>query len=238
MPKPGTSERQDESPSPREHPIAWYRQSTHPAVVFSRDLLTGIGLVVLLAVLLFAVSGVWPPLVAVESGSMDPHINKGDLVLVVDTDRYTPAAATADGIVTYETGTETGHKQFGNPGSVIVFQPDGSDGTPIIHRAHLYVEEGDNWVQRADQSYLGGASTCEETPFCPAPYDGYVTKGDANAGYDVVQGQTALVKAEWVRGKAAARIPYLGCLRLAFQPGPGCWQSVGPTEARVLELIE
>ncbi len=236
MPESGTSERQDEGPSPRDHPIAWYRQSTHPAVVFSRDLLTGITLVVVLAFVLFAVSGVWPPLVAVESGSMEPHISKGDLVLVVDSGRYAPATATGDGIVTHERGVETGHEQFGSAGSVIVFRPDGTDGTPIIHRAHLYVEEGDNWVERADESYLAGATSCEEAPFCPAPYDGYVTKGDANAAYDVVQGQTALVKPEWIRGKAAARIPYLGCLRLAFQPGPGCWQSLGPTEARAAGL--
>ncbi len=222
MPRPDRSDSDEESLNPTEQPLRWYRESTHWAVTLSRDLLTGIAIVLVLATLLFTISGVWPPLVAVESGSMDPHIKQGDLVLVVDTDRYASDIATADGVVPRDIGAEAGHQQFDEPGSVIVFRPDGGYGTPVIHRAELYVEEGEKWVDRADPAYLGGRTTCEAVPDCPAPYDGYVTKGDANAGYDVIQGQTALVKPEWIQGKAAYRIPYLGCLRLAFEPGESC----------------
>lgn len=39
------------------------------------------------AATLFAVSGVWPPMVAVESGSMAPSLRTGDLVVASATDR-------------------------------------------------------------------------------------------------------------------------------------------------------
>lgn len=177
--------------------------------------------------LLFAVSGVWPPLVAVESGSMEPNMQKGDLVVIVDNERYADDLATQHGIVTREAGTTGGHESFNEPGNVIVFRPDGGSGTPIIHRAEFFVEEGEDWASRADSQYLD-AETCEDLPVdardsCPAPHDGYVTKGDDNSGYDPIQGQSNVVKPEWIQGKAVVRVPYLGCIRLALEPGEGCW---------------
>jgi|APHM01.1.fsa_nt_gi Signal peptidase I len=60
---------------------------------FLRELVTSVGTVLLVGALLFAASGVWPPLVAVESGSMEPHMSKGDLVFVADNGRYAPGEA-------------------------------------------------------------------------------------------------------------------------------------------------
>ncbi len=216
---PGEGQSQaDAIPAPTDRPVQWYLQSTHWAVVFSRDLVTGMAIVGVIAALVFAASGVWPPLVAVESDSMEPNIQKGDLVLVVDTDRYVGPGATDDGIVPQAEGAETGYNTFNKPGNVIVFQPDGGAGTPIIHRATLHVQEGEDWTDRANISYLGGVTDCTAVPDCPAPYDGYVTKGDNNAGYDIVQGQSGMVRSEWIIGKAAFRVPYLGYIRLAFEP--------------------
>lgn len=192
----------------------WYTETDHWAVQLATDVVVAVAIVLVLGAVLFAVSGVWPPFVAVESGSMAPNIQQGDLVFVVDTDRYVHEAAGADGIVTSDRPGD--HERFNNPGTVIVYEPE-STQTPIIHRAMYHVDAGEEWVDRADPDSLRGATTCAQTPACPAPHAGYITKGDDNEYYDVEQGQS-VIRPEWIHGKAAVRIPYLGYVRLALDP--------------------
>lgn len=199
--------------------LAWFRQSDSQWVAFLRETLVSVLLVLAVGFLLFAISGVWPPLVAVESNSMDPHLQKGDLVLVMAEDRLSPEFAAGDtGIVTAETGAAKDYNRFGGPGDVIVYQPYGSEtATPIIHRAHLYVEEGENWYDRADPDVIQ-ADSCAELGACPAPSDGFITKGDnptTNNYYDQERGISSVVEPEWVRGTATVRIPWVGWIRLA-----------------------
>ena len=202
--------------------VRWFLRTDDGRVVAVRDVLTGVAIVAVIGLVLFGISGVWPPLVAVESGSMEPNMHRGDLILVVDDDRFVGDGAIADtGVVTYENGAAGGHEKFNEPGDVIIFKPDGNEfQTPIIHRAYYWVEEGDNWVdEQADPAFVNGAS-CEEVATCPAEHDGFVTRGDANDAYDQVVGsyaETDVVKPEWVTGKAMLRIPYLGYVRLAFE---------------------
>lgn len=207
-------------PDPRDRPVRWYLNSEHWLVVASRDILTAFAIVGIIGLLIVGVSGVWPPLVAVESGSMEPNINEGDLVFVVDTDRFTHDAATEDGIVTRATGIDVGHEQFDQPGSVIIFQPEDETATPIIHRVEYQVSEGDEWVETADENYLGGKSCADLDDVCPAPTDGYITRGDNNPEYDQVYGgdqaEIGIVESDQIEGKAAIRVPYLGNLRLAL----------------------
>jgi signal peptidase len=199
-----------------DDPLSRFLHAETGALLFIREVLTSVAAVAMIGLLLFAVSGVWPPMVAVESGSMEPHMERGDLVFITEPDRFSPAFAHGDtGIVTYETGTAEGYSTFGVPGSVIVYRPPGSGGPPIIHRARLHVDEGENWVDRASPDYLP-STDCEQVPACPAPYDGFITKGDANAQYDQVSGIAPVVRSEWVHGIARVRVPYLGYVRLAF----------------------
>jgi signal peptidase len=189
--------------------------------LFVRDVTTSVLAVLLIGAYLFAISGVWPPMVAIESGSMEPQMNVNDLVFVMESERFQPAdAASGTGIVTARIGAETGYEQFGNSGDVIVFEPNGASGqTPIIHRAMFWVEEGENWVAIANESYLGGVDSCEQIRSCPAPHDGFITKGDNNGRYDQAGfGQSnEPVKPEWIVGTAEVRIPKLGWFRLRFQ---------------------
>ncbi|NHN43434.1 S26 family signal peptidase [Halorubellus sp. JP-L1] len=199
----------------------WFMNTHNGAVVLVRDVLSSVAAVAVIGLVLFAISGIWPPLVAVESGSMEPHMSKGDLVFIVDEDRYVPQSGVEDtGISTYESANAAnGYSKFGSQGDVVVYSPYGDDRrTPIIHRAQFYVEEGENWVEDADPAYLGGVDSCAEVPrdMCPAPYDGFITKGDANPTYDQVGDQSTIVKDEWVRGKAEVRVPLLGWIRLQF----------------------
>lgn len=183
---------------------------------FAWDVFIGIVIIALLVLVVFALSGVWPPFVAIESGSMEPNMNEGDLVFLVDADRYVSHSGAGDtGLITVEEGRESGHLAFGEPGHVVVFDLD-DGGVPIIHRLHLWVEAGENWYDRANPEYIGGASNCDELDDCPAPYDGFITKGDANQHYDQVNSNVGIVKPEWIEGRAAIRIPYLGELRLSL----------------------
>lgn len=182
-----------------------------------KDVLVGVGIVVVIVLVFFLISGVWPPFVAIESGSMEPHINQGDLVFLVQPDRLGPSEGVADtNLLTREAGLARGQVSFGEPGHVVVFKPNGGDDTPIIHRLHLWVDAGENWYDRADPAYVGSHRNCDELPNCPAPHSGFITKGDNNRAYDQVDGQTAVVKADWVEGRALVRLPYLGRLRVGL----------------------
>jgi signal peptidase len=181
-----------------------------------RELLTSAGAVLLVGLLLFGVSGVWPPMVAVESGSMEPHMHKGDLVFITEPGRYTPDAAHGStGVVTAETGADVGYRTFGGDGSVVVYDEPGQRGPPIIHRAQFYVEEGENWYDRTDPEFVS-ADDCSELLNCPAPHAGFITKGDANSRYDQASGIAAPVRPSWITGVARLRIPYLGWVRLGL----------------------
>jgi signal peptidase len=195
-------------------PIRRIATATGGPLLVIRETTLSVGAVVAVGLLLFAISGVWPPMVAVESGSMDPHMQKGDLVFITDTDRFAPDAAVNDtGVVTHETGSEVGYRKFGGYGSVVVYDDPGSGGPPVIHRAQFWVDAGENWYDRADPDHIS-ADSCESLPNCPAPHAGFVTKGDANGQYDQVNGISEPVKPEWIVGTARVRIPYLGWVRL------------------------
>jgi signal peptidase len=177
-----------------------FAESDHPVVSFARDLIWVVGVVAGIALLLFVVSGTWPAVVAIESESMVPNMNVGDLVFVVEENRFGE-------LRTWEEGEQTGYAKFADQpdlqgkvpfGDVIIYRPNGDDRVhPIIHRALLY-EEG-------------------------SPEGGYITKGDNNPvvdqntfypGIGVIQP----VKDEWIIGKAFFSIPLVGYLPLNILP--------------------
>ncbi|AEA47708.1 signal peptidase I [Archaeoglobus veneficus] len=138
-----------------------------------------------------AITGTWPFMVAVESGSMEPHMHRGDVIFLVSPERTK--------IVTWEEGKNMDYKSFGDYGDVIVYYPNGDKSrTPIIHRAMYWIEKGEK-MPNGD----------------PAPHSGYITKGDHNPIPD--QPRLSMpVKPEWIVGVAKFRIPYVGYLRLIF----------------------
>ncbi len=112
-------------------------------MLFLRDAGIALLFVVFILLAMFAYSGLWPPLVVVESNSMmhgddnTSHIgaiDTGDLVLVKKVNH-------AIDIITYVEGLSTGHKTYGDFGDVIIYEKGGSKtATPIIHRALIYLE--------------------------------------------------------------------------------------------------
>jgi signal peptidase len=116
-------------------------------VLFLRDAGMAVAFVALVLLVMFAYTGLWPPLVVVESNSMmhgddnTSHIgtiDTGDLVLVKKVD-------SAADVQTYVDGFVSGHRTYGDYGDVIVYKRSGSSaGTPIIHRAIIYLELNSN----------------------------------------------------------------------------------------------
>ncbi|MEM0351199.1 MAG: S26 family signal peptidase [Archaeoglobaceae archaeon] len=172
---------------------------------FIKDLVSTVLIVVVIIAAGIAITGCWPFMVAVESGSMQPNLMPGDVVILMHPSRV--------GIVTWEDGKERGYRSFGDYGDVIVFYPNGN-GKPIIHRAIAYVNEG----ERIPVLLKGELSYSDSI----AKISGYITQGDANR----ISDQLALVrfpggaerilpvKEEWIIGVAKFRIPLIGWLRL------------------------
>ncbi|WP_435119595.1 S26 family signal peptidase [Halolamina sp. C58] len=184
-------------------------------LMFAREMVTSMATVALVGLLLFAISGVWPPMVAVESGSMNPNMQKGDLIFVTEPGRFAPDAARGDtGVVTHRVGEEVGYKTFNDFGTVVIYER--RSGPPVIHRARFWVEDGENWYDEANKAWIEGADNCAEMDNCPAPHAGFITKGDNNAYYDQTRNIREPVKPEWLIGTARLRIPYLGWVRLGF----------------------
>lgn len=196
--------------------IREYRESTHPAVVFLRDILWVVCVVGGIALLLFAVSGTWPAVVAVESESMVPNMNVGDLVFVVAADRF-------GGLNPWEESIDEGYVSFGDYGDVIIYQPNGvSSVHPIIHRVRSWAEEG-AYVDRNTGEILTTSEGYQ------APHAGYITKGDNTetnqiidqAGYywgDSRVGAIEPVEEDWIVGKALFAIPLVGYIPLNILP--------------------
>ncbi|HLF05757.1 MAG TPA: S26 family signal peptidase [Thermoplasmata archaeon] len=172
------------------------------------ELLVAVILILLLLGPPFIYAGGWPPVVSVESPSMEHGspgvgtLDVGDLVII-------KRVASANDVVTYAEGRATGHSTFGEFGDVILFnRPAG--GSPIIHRAILWLDydqasgtwnapellglaNGRDW-SRSD----GGASPTRIPPGVELrllgvrtaggdiaialsqldPVDGFITKGD------------------------------------------------------------
>ncbi len=127
-------------------------------VLFVRDSLVALLIVGTILFAMFAYTGLWPPLVVVESNSMMHSedntsyigvIDTGDMVLVKDVDAV-------DDIETYVEGFVSGHRTYGDYGDVVVYNSGGDDsGTAIIHRAILYLlDNGDGTYSCEALQYL------------------------------------------------------------------------------------
>jgi len=126
-----------------------FRTSEHWAVSLARDILWMVAVVGGIALALFLVCGTWPAVVTIESESMVPHMNVGDLVFVVAPDRF-------GSLQTWEDGKVSGYKKYEDYGDVIIYRPNGvtdfwasigvlplSKQHPIIHRAMTWVDAGE-----------------------------------------------------------------------------------------------
>ena len=165
-----------------------------------REALLAGGLIAVLISVLVLMTGSWPPMVVIESNSMQHDengevgsIDAGDLVLVMTPERKD--------IITFVEATESGgdyegYESHGMPGAVIIYQKNGGSDTPVIHRALLEVVENTSggwdvpgttlrnvssisWTFDILCPYHGGAYDLRIEDWDPV-HSGYLTKGDNN----------------------------------------------------------
>ncbi len=110
-----------------------------------KDVAVSGSIVGIILLVLYLFSGVWPPMVVIESSSMmhgpDSQvgvIDTGDLTLVQKVDDRSDIVTYIE--ATCRTSTKYGFKEYGEYGSVIVYKKNGKAETPVIHRAMAWVE--------------------------------------------------------------------------------------------------
>jgi len=187
--------------------VKYFKESDSFLAGLLRDLIFVLTVVVIFASVSKVALGLYTPMVAVESGSMIPHIQIGDIIFVESIDRTE--------IITNEAGKKVNYSSFDEYGDVILYKPRGmEETTPIIHRAMYFVNE-------SEPMWPGGPL---------APHAGYITKGDnirTNAAYDQQGSISHLqpIKKEWVIGKARfGRVPLLGCISLIPRGNFACFK--------------
>jgi signal peptidase len=103
--------------------------------------LASIAVVAIIILSLYLYTGNWPPMVVVESNSMQhgPNdvlgvVNTGDIVLV-------KSESVPSDIMTYVDSEVTGYATYGEPGDVLLYYPNGvSSDVPVIHRAIVWLD--------------------------------------------------------------------------------------------------
>ncbi|MEM4262268.1 MAG: S26 family signal peptidase [Thermoplasmata archaeon] len=107
-----------------------------------------VAIVAALFLTMFAYSSNWPPLVVIESRSMQ-HADGESFVGIMDTGDLVivKKALSRTDIKTYFDGRQADYKSYGDYGDVIVYLRGGSNQqTPIIHRAVMYLEANPDGV--------------------------------------------------------------------------------------------
>ena len=133
----------------------------NPMRTLVRELVLAAGMITLLVLAMWAHTGSMPPLVVVESNSMQHDsdgeigtIDAGDLILVHSPDD--------NRIITFAEATDSksdyyGYESLGMEGDVIIYERNGeSDSTPIIHRAIYEISIGESVPAENQDDCEGG----------------------------------------------------------------------------------
>jgi len=124
-------------------------------------------------------------MVSVDSDSMSPNLNIGDLVVVENTSK--------NNIITWDEAEQTGYKSFNLPGDVILYRPYGKDNLTRLDQCQMLLgfapgkEKAKPIIHRALHYVKAGEPMWESGP--AAPFSGYITKGDHNEVIDQMAGQ-------------------------------------------------
>ena len=183
--------------------IEQFRTSDNWALALARDIVWIAAVVGGIALALYLICGTWPAVVTIESKSMDPHMKVGDLVVVVQKDRY-------GAFQTWLDGTTSNYTKYEEYGDVIIYKPNGLTNVhPIIHRAIQYVEAGPVTEIKDKKLLINYTAT----------HAGYFTWGDNNQLPDQLVSYPGIgtpepVKDEWIVGKALFAVPLVGYLPL------------------------
>ena len=126
-----------------------------------RELILAAGMITLLVLAMWAHTGSMPPLVVVESNSMQ-HDSDGELGTIDAGDLILVHSPEDNRIITFAEATDSkseyyGYESLGMEGDVIIYERNGeSDSTPIIHRALFEISIGESVPAENQDDCEGG----------------------------------------------------------------------------------
>ena len=175
-----------------------------------------LGIVVIILVsgiiLVKKASGVNPPFTVIESNSMQHSEDKSQIGIIDTGDMIMVRSFEKSNVVSYVEGHQTGHQEFGDYGSVLIYKRP--VGNPVIHRAILWMEyDSGTWKAPSLENFKDSNEnplwTCASDDFNNLtgtliltlnngyrniavsinvddllPHSGYITMGDNNATVD------------------------------------------------------
>lgn len=182
-----------------------------------RELVLALGMISLIVLAMWAHTGSMPPLVVVESNSMQ-HDSDGEIGTIDAGDLVLVHAPEKRSIITFAEATDPmntnyGHTKLGMPGDVIVYKRNGEDSsTPIIHRAILKVEiersesqingnceSGVSYQNQCVLSWSVPGTNLVDVESITVKFDGIDAPGDYDCGIQVMGHQEVKFRIEgWV----------------------------------------
>ena len=212
-------------------------QSDDNKISLLRDVLIALLVVFIILLALWTYTGQWfkAPLVAIESGSMmhpdEPFgrfgtIDAGDMVLLVNVDSRDDIIPRGSDYGGAKAQGANGLQTYGDYGNVIVYRKYGDENEDqIIHRAMCWIEYHENnrtYSVPEYGLYFEISVSIEELgldAYKPS-HSGFITMGDnpsTNPSCDQVGGICSdPIKVEWIKGKAAGELAWVGTLNLFF----------------------
>ena len=264
---PPSNRRSDSGSLPAGKPARKPAEGAGESLALYRDVGLALGIVFILFLAAYFYSGNWPPVVLIESGSMEHSddtstlrtgtIDTGDLVLVKKVEER-------DDIITFLEGRKEGHKTYGDFGDVIVYHKNGLEGgTPVIHRAMAWVEVtqvlGETRYIVEDYPHEFSVSTGINIPDIGAEevgktgskygelkWSGYLTKGDSDGNaavdqkpalFDIQRQPVQPVQVDFIIGKARGEIPWMGMLKLCLTGQDGCESAPSSQKTMMMTVI-
>ena len=133
----------------------------NPTRTLVRELVLAAGMITLLVLAMWAHTGSMPPLVVVESNSMQ-HDSNGEIGTIDAGDLILVHSPEDNRIITFAEATDPksdyyGYESLGMEGDVIIYERNGeSDSTPIIHRALFEISIGESVPAENQDGCEGG----------------------------------------------------------------------------------
>ncbi len=133
----------------------------NPTRTLVRELVLAAGMITLLVLAMWAHTGSMPPLVVVESNSMQ-HDSNGEIGTIDAGDLILVHSPEDNRVITFAEATDPksdyyGYESLGMEGDVIIYERNGeSDSTPIIHRALFKISIGESLPAENQDGCDGG----------------------------------------------------------------------------------
>ncbi len=209
------------------------------------DVVVAFIVVLIIVIAIYGYTRTWPPVVVVESGSMQHSsdqsslgvIDTGDIVMVKQ-------VSSTNDITPWSIGKGKDYETYGEYGDVIIYDKNGEGGTPVIHRAIVFLQHNETvggthyfdvpewniYHNRTIEYYIAELNL--QINYTPQRgHDGYLTKGDNQMTNRRVDQQSGIsdangriveqVSIEWVIGVARGEIPWFGLIKLYVNDNPG-----------------